>query len=220
MDKLENIKRDVASILIRIKAVSARSDTPYILTSGTLSPVYGDLRRLISYVEEREQIMDFLNKLVTQTVKIPIHGIAGGETAGIPYAAFLSDKMRLPMLYVRKNAKGFGRNAQVEGYLPENSHVVLIEDIIFNGGSKVVFINALKEAGYKIDHLFTIASYALNEQYEKLIGPLGVQVHWLTDWSTIADVGYEMDYFNKKTADLIKEFLKDPTAWSRSKGGK
>jgi len=209
----------VAEILLRIGAVGARPEEPFTLTSGTKSPVYIDCRRLISFVPEREEVIGELEELVRAKTGSRVEAVAGGETAGIPYAAFLSWKMRLPMLYVRKKPKGFGKNAQVEGVAEEGSAVVLVEDLIFDGGSKVNFVNGLRQAGYKVHHVFTVASYALREEYEKSLGSIGVSVSWLTDWPTIVDVAEETGYFNKETASLVREFLRDPHAWSQARGG-
>ncbi|MGI6663085.1 MAG: orotate phosphoribosyltransferase [Bacillota bacterium] len=210
----------MAQILIEIGAVGARPEEPFTLTSGTKSPVYIDVRRLISFVEEREEALDMLAALVSETVKEKVDAVAGGETAGIPYAAFLSSKMRLPMLYVRKKPKGFGRNAQVEGYLDEGKRVVLVEDLMFDGGSKVNFVQGLRNAGFKVGHVFTVASYGFSEEYERTLGAIGVQARWLTDWPAIVEVGEKKGFFGAAAANLIREFLKDPHAWSQARGGK
>lgn len=216
----EERRERMARILIEIGAVGARPEEPFTLTSGTKSPVYIDVRRLISFVNEREEAVDMLADLVRETVKDPVDAVAGGETAGIPYAAFLSAKMRLPMLYVRKQAKGFGRNAQVEGHVEEGKRAILVEDLIFDGGSKVGFVQGLRNAGIKVSHVFTIASYGLAGEYERTLGAIGVQVRWLTDWPIIVDVGEETGFFGKAAANMIRSFLADPHAWSQARGGR
>ena len=210
----------MAKILIDIGAVGARPDEPFTLTSGTKSPVYIDCRRLISFVEEREETVAMLESLIRESADPPVEYVAGGETAGIPYAAFVSAKMRLPMLYVRKQAKGFGRNAQVEGNVIEGSRGVLVEDIMFDGGSKVNFINGLRNAGLLVNRVFVVASYALTDEYEKSLGAIGVRAYWLTDWPTIVDVGEKTGFFSPKAASMIRDFLRDPHEWSRARGGK
>jgi len=214
------IAERTAQILIDIEALGARPEEPFTLTSGTKSPVYIDCRRLISFVPEREEVIGFLQQLVEDSVDSPIDAIAGGETAGIPYAAFLSWKMGLPMLYVRKKPKGFGKNAMVEGNVTDGARVVLVEDLIFNGGSKVNFINGLRMAGLTVNHVFTIASYGFSEEYENTLGSIGVKVSWLTDWPTIVQVAESTRYFSPDTANLVREFLADPGTWSRARGGK
>lgn len=215
-----HIAERTAKILIDIEAVGARPQEPFTLTSGTKSPVYIDCRRLISFVPEREEVIGFLEQVVRDSLQGPIDAIAGGETAGIPYAAFLSWKMRLPMLYVRKKPKGFGKNAMVEGDLADGAHVVLVEDLIFDGGSKVNFINGLRTAGLSVNHAFTIASYGFHDEYAKTLGSVGVEVSWLTDWLTIVKVAEGAGYFSTDTAALVREFLADPHKWSRARGGK
>lgn len=210
----------MAHILIDIGAVGARPEEPFTLTSGTKSPVYIDCRRLISFVNEREEAVGMLESLVKGTVKEAIDYVAGGETAGIPYAAFLSMKMRLPMLYVRKQAKGFGKNAQVEGNVEEGKRGILVEDLMFDGGSKVNFINGLRNASLKVNHVFVLASYAFVDEYRKSLGSIGVQAHWITDWPTIIDVGERSGFFGKRAAAMVRDFLLDPHAWSQARGGK
>lgn len=220
VDSRQEHKERMARILIDIGAVGARPEKPFVFTSGTYSPVYIDVRRLISFVSEREEAVAMLEALVKETVSEPIDGVAGGETAGIPYAAFLGWKMRLPMLYVRKQAKGFGRNAQVEGDVREGDHIILVEDLMFDSGSKLNFINGLRNAGLKVNHVFVLASYGLTDEYEKSLGAIGVQGHWVTDWPTIIDVGERIGYFSPKDSEMVREFLRDPHAWSRARGGK
>jgi orotate phosphoribosyltransferase len=220
LDSRQEHKEKMAQILINIGSVGARPEEPFVFTSGTYSPVYIDVRRLISFVDEREEAISMLETLVKETVSERIDGIAGGETAGIPYAAFLSQKMRLPMLYVRKQAKGFGRNAQIEGEVRDGDHIILVEDLMFDSGSKVNFINGLRAAGLKIGHVFVLASYGLSDEYEKSLGAIGVQGHSVTDWPTIIDVGEKMGHFSAKDSAMVREFLRDPHAWSRARGGK
>ncbi|MGE5578554.1 MAG: orotate phosphoribosyltransferase [Bacillota bacterium] len=213
-------KERMAKILIDIGAVGARPDEPFTFTSGTRSPVYIDVRRLISYVSEREETIDMLSSLISESVKEPIEYVAGGETAGIPYAAFVSAKMRLPMLYVRKQAKGFGRNAQVEGNVIEGAQGILVEDLMFDGGSKLNFVDGLRKAGLHVRHVFVVASYGLTDEYEKSLGSIGVRAHAVTDWPTIIDVGEKSGFFGKAAAAMVREFLRDPHAWSQARGGK
>ncbi|MGA0395229.1 MAG: orotate phosphoribosyltransferase, partial [Rhodospirillales bacterium] len=130
MTDTANFGTETAKILLDIKAVNFRPEEPYILTSGKASPVYIDCRKIISFTEERRAIIDMAVKQLSDAIDVKaIDAVAGGETAGIPYAAWIAEAMSLPMLYVRKQPKGFGRNAQIEGDLAEGSHVLLIEDL-------------------------------------------------------------------------------------------
>ena len=146
--------RDTARLLLEIEAIHCRPDNPYIFTSGRASPVYIDCRKLISYPEARAKIMSHALKAIDREIgwsKIDV--VAGGETAGIPFAAFLAALAKKPMIYVRKQPKGFGRMAQIEGDLKPGKRVLLVEDLATDGGSKLVFIEALKKAEAKVDRL-------------------------------------------------------------------
>jgi orotate phosphoribosyltransferase len=80
-----------------------------------------------------------------------IEAVAGGETAGIPFAAWIAERLSLPMAYVRKQPKGFGRNARIEGDVPVGKRTLLVEDLTTDGGSKIQFATALREAGALCD---------------------------------------------------------------------
>ena len=140
--------RLTARMLLDIRAVHFRRDEPYRLTSGLASPVYIDCRKLISYPRVRAALMDFAcAKLLRDAGFARFDAVAGGETAGIPFAAWISERMGLPMLYVRKKPKGFGRDAQIEGAIAEGARVLLVEDLTTDGGSKLRFAEALRAAG-------------------------------------------------------------------------
>ncbi|HIJ39085.1 MAG TPA: orotate phosphoribosyltransferase, partial [Rhodospirillaceae bacterium] len=149
-----------ARILLEIGAVNFRPEEPYTLTSGWNSPVYIDMRRVISFPRARSKITELSAAAITRGVGFEsVDAIAGGETAGIPYAAWISDNLSLPMLYVRKKAKGFGRNAQIEGHFRDGDRVLLVEDLASDGASKVNFCQALRSAGATVSHTFVVFFY-------------------------------------------------------------
>ena len=133
--------QEAAKYLIDIKAVNFRPNEPYKLTAGWASPVYVDCRKLIAFLEERRAIIQLGVDMLSRDIAEEPDFVAGGETAGIPYAAWISEALSRPMLYVRKKPKGFGRNAQIEGAMTEGSHVLLVEDLATDGGSKINFIS-------------------------------------------------------------------------------
>ena len=93
------IAETVARMLLEIEAVHFRADQPYKFTSGLASPVYIDGRKLISYPRIRSALMDFAASVIFRSAGFEqFDVVAGGETAGIPFAAWLSDKMGLPMI--------------------------------------------------------------------------------------------------------------------------
>ncbi|MGH6738103.1 MAG: orotate phosphoribosyltransferase, partial [Bradyrhizobium sp.] len=147
------IAEQTAKMYLECGAVRFMQDKPFIFTSGWASPVYNDSRWLISFPQVRSAMMDFAVRTIERDIG---HGkfdtVAGGETAGIAFAAWVAERMNLPMQYVRKKAKGFGRNAQIEGKLDPGQRVLLVEDLATDGRSKVNFVKAIRDAGGVCEH--------------------------------------------------------------------
>ena len=178
--------RLTARMLLEIRAVHFRSDEPYKLTSGLASPVYIDCRKLISYPAVRAALMDFAcAKLLRDAGFARFDAVAGGETAGIPFAAWIAERLALPMLYVRKQPKGFGRDAQIEGALAEGARVLLVEDLTTDGGSKLRFAEALRTAGAEVAHTFVIFYYGVFPQTERGARRARAALHHLATWRDV-----------------------------------
>src|SRR3546814_15039275 len=127
--------------------------------------------------------MDFACALIQREAGYEsIDCIAGGETAGIPFAAWIAERLGLPMLYVRKKPKGFGRDAQIEGYLPEGSRVLLVEDLATDGGSKLNLVDAIRHAGGEIAHTFVIFHCGIFPEGIAALAEKGVTLHALATW--------------------------------------
>jgi orotate phosphoribosyltransferase len=190
---------------------------PFVLTSGKLSPVYIDCRRLIAFVEERSDLMDMAAEILLGEIAEDIGYAAGGETAGIPYAAFIAERLHKPMLYIRKKPKGFGRMAQIEGTFhgEKKPKVLLIEDLQTDGGSKKVFIDALRDAGAEIKHAFVVFHYGIFEQSKKNMDDLGITLHELTNWWHVLNVAKAQNYFDEETLREVESFLKAPEIWQK-----
>lgn len=210
-----------AKILLEIGAVNFRPEEPYILTSGWASPVYVDCRKVISFPRARTKICELGAQAITREVGFEsIDAIAGGETAGIPYAAWISDKLAVPMLYVRKKPKGFGRNAQIEGDFKEGSRVVLVEDLTSDGASKVNFCRALRDAGADVHHTFVVFFYGVFPGALKALEEIDVRMHYLANWWDVLEVAEQGQQFDKKALDEVRKFLHDPVQWSALHGGR
>ncbi len=212
--------QSVARLLLEIEAVHIRPHQPFTFTSGTFSPVYVDCRKIIGFPRARTAVIDFAVKKIADSIGYEqIDAVAGGETAGIPYAAWLADRLGLPMLYVRKKPKGFGRNAQIEGHFKDGDRVLLVEDLASQGGSKITFINALREAGTRCDHTLVVFFYAAFGGGLKVLDDVGVTLHYLSTWKEILEVA-DIDK-RVSAADMVevRSFLADPDAWSKAHGG-
>ena len=207
-----NIAEETARILLDTSSVLVRPDDPFTFTSGRKRPVYEDCRRLISIPEDRNTLMEYARQILEERIEGDnIDVIAGGETAGIPYAAFLSDKMDKPMVYIRKKPKGFGAMAQIEGHFEKNTpHVVLVEDLQSEGTSKEVFVNALRTAGAEIGHIFVIFHYGIFASSVQAMEDMDVTLHCLANWWDIIALIEKENRMSKGEIDTVKAFLNNP----------
>jgi len=209
-----------AKMLLEIEAVHFRADQPYKLTSGLASPVYIDCRKLISYPRVRGALMDFAVSTIMRDAGFEaFDAVAGGETAGIPFAAWIAERMGLPMQYVRKKPKGFGRDAQIEGQIEEGQRVLLVEDLTTDGGSKLVFADALRNAGAEAAHTFVIFYYDVFPDTESKLAARGLKLHHLATWWDVLARCRADGHFDAATLDEVEKFLNQPLQWSQDHGG-
>ncbi|HLZ64755.1 MAG TPA: orotate phosphoribosyltransferase [Aliidongia sp.] len=203
-----------ASILLETNSVHFRPDEPFTFTSGRKSPVYIDCRRLISFPRARAKLMDLGAEMILRRVGYEsLDAIAGGETAGIPFAAWIAERLSLPMLYIRKKPKGFGRMAQIEGEMKEGARVLLVEDLASEGTSKINFVNAIRAAGGQIAHTFVVFNYGIFPSSVSSLGEAGVALHGLTTWHDVLALAHERGNFTEPQYLAIKSFLDDPEGW-------
>ncbi|MBW4974939.1 orotate phosphoribosyltransferase [Roseovarius mucosus] len=210
----DEIARLTARMLLEIGAVHFNADTPFTLASGLPSPTYIDCRKLISYPRIRSTLMDFLSITVMREAGFEaFDNIAGGETAGIPFAALVAERMALPMTYVRKKPKGYGRNARIEGAMTEGQRVLLVEDLTTDGGSKLSFVDAIRETGATCGHTAVIFYYGIFPDTEKTLGDHGVALHHLCTWWDVLAEARTQTIFEAATLDAVEDFLRDPRKW-------
>ncbi|WP_349357400.1 orotate phosphoribosyltransferase [Stappia sp.] len=214
------VARQTAKMLLEVQAVHFRADEPYKLTSGLASPVYIDCRKLISYPRLRATLMDFATARILAEVGFEsLDAVAGGETAGIPFSAWIAERMGLPMQYVRKKPKGFGRDAQIEGVLNEGDRVLLVEDLTTDGGSKVKFAKALRAAGARVDHTIVLFFYDIFPETHDAMAREGLTLHYLATWRDVLAEARAGAHFPQATLDAVEAFLADPLGWSGAHGG-
>ena len=216
----ETIADITARCLLEVKAVNFSDDKPSIFTSGWASPVYIDCRKLISFPRVRRTLMDLAQATILRDVGFEqVDAVAGGETAGIAFAAWIAERMMLPMLYVRKKPKGFGRNAQIEGDVVEGSRVLLVEDLSTDAQSKINFVKALREAGTIVKHVFVLFNYGIYPETRQILLDLDVQMHALATWRDVLRVAKQTSYFNSTAIGRVEAFLDHPAQWSAAHGG-
>ncbi len=117
--------------------------------------------------------------------------IAGGETAGIPYAAFVAVALGKPMVYVRKEPKGVRPHGPDRGALDDGARVLLVEDLTTDGGSKVRFVDALREAGAVVEHTYVVFHYGIFAEAWETMEKLGVGLHALATWWDVLEAARE-----------------------------
>ena len=214
------IARSVARMLLEIEAVLFRADEPFTLTSGMKSPVYIDCRKIIAFPRMRAQMMDYGRPVIMNDIGYDsLDAVAGGETAGIPFAAWLAERTGLPMHYVRKKPKGFGRDARIEGDIKDGQRVLLVEDLATDGGSKLSFVEAIRTAGAEIGHTFVIFYYDIFKDAEAQLADEGIKLHYLSTWWDVLAASRAAGSFDEATLAAVEAFLRDPRGWSRAQGG-
>ena len=203
-----------AAMLLDINAVHFNSQEPFTLASGLPSPTYIDCRKLISFPRVRSALMDFLACTVLREAGFEaFNNIAGGETAGIPFSALIAERLALPLTYVRKKPKGYGRNARIEGVMTKNDRVLLIEDMTTDGGSKISFIDAIRATGAKCNNTAVIFYYDIFPETLKKLKDHGTNLHYLCTWWDVLAVAKKRNTFDKNTLEDVENFLREPRLW-------
>jgi len=215
--ELTEIGRRVAQLLVKAGAINISREQPFILAAGWASPVYVDCRLLIGEPDTRHTITALAAEYIAAVCPGGFDVVAGGETAGIPFAALLADRFSLPLRYVRKRPLGIGRHAQVEGGPVDGMRVLLIDDLTTDATGKLAFVRGLRQAGATVEHAVTIF---FNNAFPGAIERLedaGVALHALATW---ADILSDDSALAAADRALIENFLKDPIAWSARHGGR
>ena len=204
---MKNISHSAAEILLDLKCINFSPKKQFKLTSGKKSPVYCDCRRIISFPKERKKLVDMgIKKIKKLSHFNDISNIAGGESAGITFAAFFSSSLGLPMTYIRKKKKSFGKNSQIEGILTKKDNVLLIEDLMTDGGSKLNFLKALHGLGAHIAGMFVIFNYGIvGEKYK--FKQQYIDVIYLTDWKSVLKVAFKKKMLSESDIKIIEKFL-------------
>ncbi|MBI5390008.1 orotate phosphoribosyltransferase [Candidatus Woesearchaeota archaeon] len=199
-------KREVAGMLLKIKAVILRPDDYFTFASGLKSPVYCDNRLLISYPEERKRITQLFSRVLKKH-QLSVDVIAGTATAGIPFAAWLAEKEKKPMVYVRAAAKEHGTGKLIEGQLQQGQKVVVVEDLVSTGGSSLQTIKAIRDNGGIVVGCLCIFTYGFPAA-EKAFKEAGCMLYPLSDFPTLVKVAKETGYVTEEQAATIKQWNK------------
>jgi orotate phosphoribosyltransferase len=199
--------------LLEISAIKLSPETPFTWASGRKSPIYCDNRLTLLYPDIREKIADTLVGFIKATYP-DVEVITGTATAGIPHAAWVSDRMKLPMAYVRSKAKSYGMGNQIEGGVRKGQKTIVIEDLISTGGSIFSVIDALQFVGADVKGCATIFTYQFDVATSKF-NDMGLRLDWLTDYPTLIDVALEEGRIKEEDLQLLNRWREEPSTWPR-----
>lgn len=213
---LFDIANLTAKHLLDIGAVKFRPDNPFRFTSGRISPIYVDVRLVCGTPQVRASIIRMAFAKLASISLDRFQVYAGGETAGIPFAAWVADRAHKPMCYIRKQPKGFGACAQIEGLtkeqLGEGRRFLLVEDLCSDAGSKLNFINAIRQSGNIVTDVMVIYSHGCFNAADRLAAE-GVTLHSLTDGYTLVNVADDLRVYSPEIIDGVRNFLADPDGY-------
>jgi len=201
----------IAEALLNIRAVALSLDPPFTWVSGIRSPIYCDNRLLISHPDERNLVV---NRFVEEIrhMKIQPDVIAGTATSGIPFAAWVADRLNLPMVYVRAAKKEHGKGKAIEGHLSAGTNVLVIEDLISTGKSSVAVVEHLLEAGTTVTGVLAIFSYELPRADETFRG-VNIEPRPLETISSLLNLAVSRGDISRDDAAVINDFRTDPQGW-------
>ena len=209
-----------ARMLLEAGAVKYSAERPYFLSTGWASPVYIDVQRLISFPRIRAALMDLASDTVLSNAGFEqFDTVAGVESSGIAYAAWIAERLSLPLQYVRRRPRGFGREAQIEGTLRPGARVLLVDDITTDGRSKIELCRALRAMEARVDHVLVMFFYDVFAEARSLLSELHIRLHHLATWRDVLAEASASGYFAPPVAEDVRLFLENPQRWSLDHGG-
>lgn len=213
---MNDIAKDVARVLLEIKAVTLSPQKPYRYASGILSPIYCDNRLLMSYPDKRGRIIDYFAKVVREK-RMDFDVVAGIASSGIPHAAWLAEKLGKPMIYIRKESKEHGKENLIEGKLERNERVVIVEDLVSTGGSSIAGVEAVRRHGGIVDHCLAIFTYEMGKAREGFKAA-NCDLIPLSNFTTLINIAKDMGYIKAEEMNKVLEWNKNPGEWGRKMG--
>lgn len=207
-------RKKIANYLLQSKAIKLEPTNPFTWASGWKSPIYCDNRKTLSYPVIRDFIRDsFVNKIKESYPDVEV--IAGVATGGIAQGAIIADKLNLPFIYVRSEAKSHGLANLIEGVVNKSQKVVVIEDLISTGGSSIKAINAIRESGCIVLGMIAIFSYGFPKAKKNFID-INCSVNTLSDYDSLLELALETNFINKEQAKILENWKLDPENWMKS----
>lgn len=202
----------IAERLLAREAIKVKIDPPFTWASGIKSPVYCDNRKMLGFVGDREIIVEGFKEMIKES-GLEFDVIGGTATAAIPWAAFLAQELKKPMIYIRPEKKDHGEGKQIEGFLPEGQKVLIVEDLISTGGSSVKAAEVVRnEGGCIVEDILAIVSWELPKA-ALVFEAAGLNLKVMTGYGSIVKVAAEKGYISKDQLEIVIKFKEDPEKW-------
>ncbi len=213
---MSEIAKEIADILLGIRAITLSPSKPYRFVSGIFSPIYCDNRLLMSYPEKRKKIIDYFVEVIRER-NLDFDVVAGIASSGIPHAAWLAERLGKPMIYIRKKTKEHGKENLIEGKLERNQKVVIVEDLISTGSSSVNGVDAVRNRGGIVENCLAIFTYEMEKAKENFRNAKCELVP-LSNFTTLIEVASERNYIKPEERLKTLEWNKDPQNWGKKMG--
>jgi len=204
---------EVAKKLLQIDAIKLQPDNPFTWASGLRSPIYCDNRKTLSYSDIRTEIKTALATKASELWEFDM--VAGVATAGIAHGALIAEHLNLPFIYVRSSAKKHGARNQIEGDITQGKRCLVVEDLISTGGSSIEAVNVLIEAGLEVAGVMAIFTYQLQKATDNFT-EANCPFATLSNYQALLEAGREIEYISEDQLATLKEWRKDPKAWSEN----
>lgn len=198
------LQKQIAHAMLQVGAVELNPTDLFTWASGIQSPIYCDTRLTISDPAIRKQLANGLAQNIKEFFP-DTEVVAGTATAGIPHAAWVSDILELPMVYVRSKAKEHGRGNQIEGKYKAGQKVVVVEDIVSTGGSSITAVEALRAAGCEVVGVVCVYTYNLPKA-EEAFDSAGVKYVSLTNFDYLVEAATESGTVAADQIPFLKEW--------------
>ncbi|MFN8210174.1 MAG: orotate phosphoribosyltransferase [Bacteroidales bacterium] len=208
---MENISEKIADYLLQIKAIKLQPSNPFTWASGWKSPIYCDNRKTLSFPEVRGYIRDSFAHTVKKLYP-EAQMIAGVATGAIAHGALAAEKLGLPFIYVRSEAKSHGLGNQIEGYYEKGQKVVVIEDLISTGGSSLNAVKALREAGCEVLGMVAIFTYGFKKAADGFEAE-NCKLDTLSNYNVLVDCAMKSGYIGEADIETLKKWRVDPAVW-------
>ncbi|HAM10998.1 MAG: orotate phosphoribosyltransferase [Bacteroidetes bacterium GWE2_41_25] len=210
---MDQFSKKTAEYLLQIKAIKLQPSNPFTWASGWKSPIYCDNRKTLSFPDVRTFIRDSFASMVKDLYP-GAEMIAGVATGAIAHGALAADKLALPFIYVRSEAKEHGLGNQIEGYFEKGQKVVVVEDLISTGGSSLNAVKALRDAGCEVLGMVAIFTYEFKKASDSFAAA-DCRLHTLSNYSVLVDTAVRTGYIGEAEVDTLKKWRLDPSVWGK-----